>query len=118
MLLFSCRQERYSPCAPQPMRPLERAAFLFSRQFKVVMLRFIPQVCRRLKPDWQKACYRMAVARLALGRYEDAALAAWEVSQGEHLFPSKEGGEPREFVPFPGCRIEPQQTVAAFPTGR
>lgn len=38
------------------------------------------QVCRRLKPDWQKACYRMAVARLALGRFEDAALAAWEVS--------------------------------------
>eukprot|EP00752_Nemacystus_decipiens_P001491 g1465.t1 len=36
------------------------------------------EVCRRLKPDWQKACYRMAVARLALGRFEDAALAAWE----------------------------------------
>ncbi|CAM9696902.1 unnamed protein product, partial [Laminaria digitata] len=36
------------------------------------------QVCRRLKPDWPKACYRMAVARLALGRHEDAALAAWE----------------------------------------
>lgn len=39
------------------------------------------QVCRRLKPDWPKACYRMAVARLALGRFEDAALAAWEVSE-------------------------------------
>ncbi|CAN0463564.1 unnamed protein product [Ectocarpus sp. 8 AP-2014] len=36
------------------------------------------EVCRRLKPDWPKACYRMAVARLALGRFEDAALAAWE----------------------------------------
>lgn len=36
------------------------------------------EVCRRLKPDWPKACYRMAVARLALGRHEDAALAAWE----------------------------------------
>lgn len=25
----------------------------------------------------------MAVARLALGRYEDAALSAWEVSEGK-----------------------------------
>ena len=35
-------------------------------------------ICRYLKPDWTKGCYRMAVARLALGRYEDAALSAWE----------------------------------------
>jgi tetratricopeptide (TPR) repeat protein len=35
-------------------------------------------VARTLRPTWSKACYRMAVARLELGRYEDAALAAWE----------------------------------------
>lgn len=52
----------------------------------VMMGRFVrtlclKQVCRRLKPDWAKACYRMAIARMALGLYEDAALAAWEVRQ-------------------------------------
>jgi tetratricopeptide (TPR) repeat protein len=31
-----------------------------------------------LRPIWSKACYRMAVARLELERYEDAALSAWE----------------------------------------
>jgi len=35
-------------------------------------------VARTLRPQWSKACYRMAVARLALGRCEDAALSAWE----------------------------------------
>ena len=35
-------------------------------------------VARKLKPTWSKACYRMAVARLELGRYEDAAVAAFE----------------------------------------
>jgi ankyrin repeat protein len=35
-------------------------------------------VARCLDPTWPKAAFRMAVARLALGRYEDAALAAWE----------------------------------------
>jgi ankyrin repeat protein len=35
-------------------------------------------MARTLKPNWSKACYRMAVARLELDRYEDAALAAWE----------------------------------------
>jgi ankyrin repeat protein len=33
---------------------------------------------RALRPTWSKACYRMAVARLELERYEDAALSAWE----------------------------------------
>lgn len=33
---------------------------------------------RTLKPDWPKACFRMAVARMALERYEDAAVSAWE----------------------------------------
>jgi ankyrin repeat protein len=35
-------------------------------------------MCRMLRPGWVKACYRMTVARLALKRYEDAAVSAWE----------------------------------------
>jgi ankyrin repeat protein len=35
-------------------------------------------ICRQLRPTWPKGCFRMAVARLALKRYEDAALSAWE----------------------------------------
>ena len=35
-------------------------------------------VCRRLKPDWPKGAYRVAAARMALGLYEDAAVAAFE----------------------------------------
>jgi len=34
--------------------------------------------CRCCDKEWSKACYRLAVARMALDRYEDAALAAWE----------------------------------------
>lgn len=41
--------------------------------------------CRRLRPDWPKACFRMATARLALNQYEDAALAAFEgLKMDEH----------------------------------
>lgn len=36
------------------------------------------EICRRLDPHWVKGCYRLAVARLALNMYEDAALAAFE----------------------------------------
>lgn len=36
------------------------------------------EVCRRLDPSWPKGCYRLATARLALGQYEDAAVAAFE----------------------------------------
>ncbi|KAG5178347.1 hypothetical protein JKP88DRAFT_225545 [Tribonema minus] len=36
------------------------------------------EVARRLKPDWPKACYRMAIAREALGMWEEAAVSAWE----------------------------------------
>ena len=36
------------------------------------------ELARALKPEWAKACFRMAEARLALGRWEDAALAAYE----------------------------------------
>lgn len=43
------------------------------------------EVCRRLKPDWTRGCYRLASARLALGQYEDAAVAAFEgVKIDEH----------------------------------
>jgi len=35
-------------------------------------------ICRYLKPKWIKGCYRLASARLALGRFEDAAVSAWE----------------------------------------
>lgn len=34
--------------------------------------------CRRMRPDWEKACFRLASARLAAGLYEDAAVAAYE----------------------------------------
>jgi len=36
------------------------------------------EVCRRLDAAWAKACYRLASARLALGMFEDAAVAAFE----------------------------------------
>jgi ankyrin repeat protein len=36
------------------------------------------EVCRRLRPDWTKGCYRLAAARLELGMFEDAAVAAFE----------------------------------------
>ena len=36
------------------------------------------EVCRRLAPTWAKGCYRLAVARLELGLFEDAAVAAFE----------------------------------------
>ncbi|KAG7341902.1 TPR repeat-containing protein [Nitzschia inconspicua] len=35
-------------------------------------------ICRTLRPDWSKACYRLAVARLSLGYCQEAAMAAWE----------------------------------------
>jgi len=44
-------------------------------------------ICKALKPDWSKAEYRLAIARLALLRYEDAAMAAWE---GVKLSPDSE----------------------------
>jgi hypothetical protein len=39
------------------------------------------EMCRRMKPDWPKGCYRLALARLALGMYEDSAVAAYEGCQ-------------------------------------
>jgi hypothetical protein len=35
-------------------------------------------VCRYLKPTWVKGCFRLATARFAVGKYEDAAVSAWE----------------------------------------
>ena len=39
------------------------------------------EICRRLKPDWAKGCFRLAAARLALAMYEDSAVAAYEGCQ-------------------------------------
>ena len=39
------------------------------------------EVCRRLKPEWTKGCFRLAAARLALEMYEEAAIAAFEGSR-------------------------------------
>ena len=36
------------------------------------------EVCRRLDSTWPKGCFRLAAARMALGMYEDAAVAAFE----------------------------------------
>jgi ankyrin repeat protein len=36
------------------------------------------EICRSLRPDWIKGCFRLAQSRMALGQYEDAALAAFE----------------------------------------
>ena len=36
------------------------------------------EVCRGLNPKWEKACLRLAKARIALGMFEDAAVAAFE----------------------------------------
>lgn len=38
-------------------------------------------IARHLRPEWPKAAFRMSVARLELGRYEDAAVSAWEGMQ-------------------------------------
>ena len=32
------------------------------------------EACRRISPSWAKGCYRLAVARLALQQFEDAAV--------------------------------------------
>jgi len=36
------------------------------------------EICRQLRPDWVRGAYRLASARLALGLFEDAAVAAFE----------------------------------------
>lgn len=43
------------------------------------------EICRQLKPDWPRGCYRLATARLAMNQFEDAAVAAFEgVKLDEH----------------------------------
>jgi ankyrin repeat protein len=39
------------------------------------------EICRRIKPDWPKGCFRLASARLALDMFEEAAVAAYEGCQ-------------------------------------
>ncbi len=36
------------------------------------------EMCATLAPKWPKACFRVAIALLALKRHEDAAIAAWK----------------------------------------
>jgi hypothetical protein len=36
------------------------------------------EICRNLRPTWVRGAYRLASARLALGQFEDAAVAAFE----------------------------------------
>ena len=52
------------------------AAFMHIKDYQKALVD--AEVCRRLKPDWAKGCYRLALARLALNQFEDAALAAFE----------------------------------------
>lgn len=52
------------------------AAYLTVKDYNQALID--AEVCRRLKPDWPKGCFRLASARLALKQYEDAALAAFE----------------------------------------
>jgi ankyrin repeat protein len=47
-------------------------------------------ICRYLKPKWLKGCFRLSTARLAMGRYEDAAVSAWEGLQIEEGNPELE----------------------------
>lgn len=43
------------------------------------------EICRQLDPHWPRGCHRLASARLALGMFEDAAVAAFEgVKLDEH----------------------------------
>jgi ankyrin repeat protein len=52
------------------------ACYMSTRQYELALYDAIVAQC--LDPEWSKAYYRVAVARLELQRYEDAAVAAWE----------------------------------------
>ena len=52
------------------------ACYMSTKQYDLALYDAIMAQC--LDPEWSKAYYRVAVARLALQRYEDAAVAAWE----------------------------------------
>ena len=52
------------------------ACYMSTQQYDLALYDGILAQC--LDPEWSKAYYRVAVARLALQRYEDAAVAAWE----------------------------------------
>lgn len=52
------------------------ACFMAMKQYHLALLD--GELCRLLRPDWAKGCYRLAAARLALELYEDAAVAAFE----------------------------------------
>jgi len=52
------------------------SAYLSTNQPRLALID--AEICRRLDHTWPKGCYRLAAARLALGQYEDAAVAAFE----------------------------------------
>jgi tetratricopeptide (TPR) repeat protein len=52
------------------------ASYLSLKQFEKALID--AEICRRLKPNWVKGCFRLAQARLGLGLFEDAAVAAFE----------------------------------------
>ena len=52
------------------------ACYMSTQQYDLALHDAIVAQC--LDPEWSKAYYRIAVARLALQRFEDAAVAAWE----------------------------------------
>ncbi len=52
------------------------ACYMSTQQYDLALHDAIVAQC--MDPEWSKAYYRIAVARSALQRYEDAAVAAWE----------------------------------------
>lgn len=52
------------------------AAYLSMKNYEKALID--AEICRRLKPNWVKGCFRLAQARLGLGLFEDAAVAAFE----------------------------------------
>jgi len=52
------------------------ACFLSMKEFQKAL--HDAEICRRLDPTWTKGCYRLAAARLAVGNYTEAAVAAFE----------------------------------------
>jgi Flp pilus assembly protein TadD len=56
------------------------------------------ETCRSLAPKWAKGCYRLAMARLALNMYEDAAVAAFEGCKMEEGVSAKDKEELKELL--------------------
>ena len=52
------------------------AAYMSAEMFDNAL--YDATMTRYLRPEWAKGCYRMAIARLALEKFEDAAVSAFE----------------------------------------